>query len=346
MRHDSRRLRLLVVLLLMTSLTLVTLDVRGGRTGPLGAVRTAVHAVLGPIETAAASVWHPVAHFLSSLAHVGRDRRTAERLAKENADLRARLDALNASATTQTELHRLLDVAGRGAYRVVAARVVAFGEAVGYEWTAVIDVGSKDRITKNMTVINGDGLVGRTISVGPYTSTVLLDIDPFSTVGARLEGSGQLGKIDGDGQNPLRFTLFSASQPIAVGQRIVSFGSADSRPYVAGVPIGEVTTVLTAPGGLTRTALVRPYVNLTALDVVGVVIAPPRTDPRDSVLPPLPVAAAPPKPSPAASPSSSPLPSSSPSPVRTPAPAPAPSSAPSSAPPAGAPSRPTASPTR
>lgn len=328
MRRDSRRLRLLVVLLLMTSLTLVTLDVRGGRTGPLGSVRTAVHAVLGPIESAAASVWHPVGHFLSSLAHVGRDRRTAERLAKENADLRAQLDSVKASAATEAELRRLLDLAGRGTYRVVAARVVAFGEAGGYEWTAVVDVGTRDRITKDMTVVNGDGLVGRVISVGPYTSTVLLDIDPFSTVGARLEGNGQLGKIDGDGLNPLRFTLFSSSQPIAVGQRIVSFGSADSRPYVAGVPIGEVTSVLTAPGGLTRTALVRPFVNLTALDVVGVVIAPPRIDPRDSVLPPLPT------PTPPPAPTRSPVPGPSPSPVpgQSPAPAVAPSSKPTTSP--------------
>ena len=40
-----------------------------------------------------------------------------------------------------------------------------------------------------MTVINGDGLVGRVKTVDPSTATVLLAIDPESTVGARLEGT-------------------------------------------------------------------------------------------------------------------------------------------------------------
>jgi rod shape-determining protein MreC len=42
------------------------------------------------------------------------------------------------------------------------------------------------------------------------------------------------------------------------------------------------------PGSQTRTASVRPYVDFTSLDLVGVVVEPPRTDPRDSVLPPRP----------------------------------------------------------
>ena len=42
------------------------------------------------------------------------------------------------------------------------------------------------------------------------------------------------------------------------------------------------------PGSQTRTASVRPYVDFTSLDLVGVVVEPPRTDPRDAVLPPRP----------------------------------------------------------
>ena len=39
-----------------------------------------------------------------------------------------------------------------------------------------------------MTVLNGDGLVGRVKTVGPSTATVLLAVDPESSVGVRLEG--------------------------------------------------------------------------------------------------------------------------------------------------------------
>jgi rod shape-determining protein MreC len=34
-----------------------------------------------------------------------------------------------------------------------------------------------------------------------------------------------------------------------------------------------------------RTATLEPYVDFSALDLVGVVIAPPRTDPRDLLVP-------------------------------------------------------------
>jgi rod shape-determining protein MreC len=43
--------------------------------------------------------------------------------------------------------------------------------------------------------------------------------------------------------------------------------------------------VTSTPGSLTQTAQVRPFADFSSLGVVGVVVAPPRTDPRDSVLP-------------------------------------------------------------
>jgi rod shape-determining protein MreC len=54
---------------------------------------------------------------------------------------------------------------------------------------------------------------------------------------------------------------------------LVTAASVNNRPYVAGVPVGVVTRVA-AGGGLTRTALVRPFTDFSALEVVGVVVAP------------------------------------------------------------------------
>lgn len=313
MRRDNRRLRLLLVLLTLTSLTLVTLDVRSGGSGGIGSLRSVVRDVVGPIESALSAVWRPIRDAGSSITHLGRDRATAKRLERENADLRARLDALGSDAALKAELDKLLGLAAIGQYRTVPARVIALSDVTGYEWTAVIDVGAKDHVTKDMTVTTGNGLVGRVLSTTRSTSVVLMVIDDLSTVGARLEGSNELGKVDGTGNGPLRFTLFGTSTTIKPGQRIVTFGSENGKPYVPGVPIGYVTRVVTAANGLTREALVTPYVSMTALDVVGVIIAPPRVDPRDSVLPPKPSPSPSPTPSrqPAASPSGSPQPGAS-----------------------------------
>ena len=66
------------------------------------------------------------------------------------------------------------------------------------------------------------------------------------------------------------------------GQNLVTFGSVQDRPFVPGVPIGQVAQVQGNAGSLTQTALVKPFVDFTSLGVVGVVIAVPAQNPRDS----------------------------------------------------------------
>ena len=74
------------------------------------------------------------------------------------------------------------------------------------------------------------------------------------------------------------------------GDRLVTFGSQGDKPFVPGVPVGRWSRSTGSPGAQTRTAVVAPYVGFTTLDLVGVVVEPPRKDPRDAVLPPKPAA--------------------------------------------------------
>jgi rod shape-determining protein MreC len=103
--------------------------------------------------------------------------------------------------------------------------------------------------------------------------------------------------------------LFNPQAKVVRGDLLVSSGSRDNTPFVPGVPIGEIISVKPTPGALTRSAIVRPFANLTALDLVGVVVEPPRKDPRNAVLPP------PPTPTPTPTPSGSGTPLVSPSPT-------------------------------
>ena len=64
------------------------------------------------------------------------------------------------------------------------------------------------------------------------------------------------------------------------------------------MPVGVITQVVASASSLTKIAYVRPFADDGALGVVGVVIVPPRRNPRDSVLPPRPPS---PSPSPASS---------------------------------------------
>jgi rod shape-determining protein MreC len=286
-----------LVLLLLTAFTLITLDFRAGHSGPFGALRGVASAVFGPIERAVTAVVRPVGDTFASVGHLGRYKHEVADLKAENARLNAQLRTSDADRRQLAEMQGLLHLAGRGQFRVVGARVVGIGRSLGFEWTATIDAGSSDGIRTDMTVINGAGLVGRVKNVGPTTSTVLLAVDGDFSVGARLEKSGEIGHVDGAGSRPMSFTLLSAQTPLKPGQRLVTVGSVGERPFVPEVPIGHIIEVKRTPGALTRTGIVEPYVDFTALDVVGVVIGAPARIPRDSLLPTPPPKSPAPKPS-------------------------------------------------
>lgn len=279
--RDSRRARVVLAILIIVSIVLITADERGGLTG----VKHLGSSIFGPPERVTASAWRPVSNFFSNLTRVNSNALKIQQLENQNADLQSRLNSEPYSAARVTELNRLLQISSKGQYRTVPAQVIAIGPAQGLAWTVTIDTGTRDGVQANMTVINGDGLVGRVTSASATVSTVLLIIDPTSKLGARLESSNELGFVTGEGLGSLQYQVLNPSANITVGQRIVTFGDPNGRPYVPGVPIGTVTTVTGALGSQQRYALVKPFVDFTALDIVGVVIQAPRTDPRDSVLP-------------------------------------------------------------
>ena len=291
MDRDSRRTRMLLALLVVTSISLIVVDHTAGSASPLAGLRYVAASVFGPLERVAASVAGPVGAAVHNVGSLHDSRAEAARLAARNQRLLHRLRTSELDHNRATELDSLLHLAGAGRYRIVPARVIAVGSAQSFSWTVTIDAGRRDGLRPDLTVLNGDGLVGRVTTVGATTATVLLAIDPDSSVGARLEHTMEIGFTTGQGAgNGLDLQLLDSQSSVAKGDRLVTFGSQGSAPYVPGVPVGRVRSVQGTPGSQTRSAQVVPYVDFTSLDLVGVVVQPPKRDPRDAVLPPVPTA--------------------------------------------------------
>ena len=317
-----------MVLLVAIAFALITVDIRGGDQSPLDGVRSAAASVFGPVEDGVASAVNPVGNAIEAVRDSGARHDRIAQLQQENEQLKEKLGSSDITRNRAAELDKMLRTAGAGQYGIKAAQVVAIGATQGFSWTVTIDAGSNDGIQRDQTVINGDGLVGRVTTVGPSTSTVLLAIDPDFTVGARMEKSMELGFSTGQGDRPLRVQLLNGKANVKPGDRMVTFGSQGDKPFVPGVPIGQVVALDPGAGGLTRAVEVEPFVAFSRLDIVGVVVVPPRQDPRDTVLPPPPKAVPTPTVtvtvSPSASGSASPSASSSgsPSPAGSPSPSP------------------------
>ncbi|WP_405618080.1 rod shape-determining protein MreC [Streptomyces sp. NBC_01511] len=283
--RDTRESRLLLVLLIAIAFALITVDIRGGEASPVDGARQAAATVFGPVQNGVAKAVDPVGNAIGAVRDSGERHDRVTALERENAALKQRLGSDDRNRSRVAELDKLLKTAGAGQYGIKAAEVIAIGAAQGFSWTVTIDAGAHDGLKRDMTVVNGDGLVGRVTTVGPNTATVLLANDPDFTVGTRMEKSDELGFATGQGDQPLNVQLLNGKAKVKNGDRLVTFGSSKDRPFVPGVPVGQVVRVDPAGGDLTRDIYVRPYVGFSKLDIVGVVVQAPREDPRDMVLP-------------------------------------------------------------
>ena len=281
----SQRTRILLTVLLVASLTFVILDLRGGR-GPFASLQTLVSSTVGGLERAGATLVSPVTSINQWWGTWGDQRDRLRQLEEENLALRSLVVRSAEDRARANALDAMLGVAGAGQYRVVPAEVIAVGPKQEFAWTVTIDAGSRDGIERDMSVINGDGLVGRVQSVNRNSSTVVLITDATVSVGARIAGSEEVGILSGTGrQDSLEFQVLDPLAELRTGDALVTFGSRGGRPYAPGIPIGEVVGVSGTAGQLARVATVQPFVDVSTLTIVGVVVRPPREDPRDSVLP-------------------------------------------------------------
>lgn len=284
MRYGGdNRGRLLLIVLIVTSLFLITLDLRGVKV--IDGIRTGTQTAITPVQKAGSWVLSPFRNFLSDVTHLGRTRNQIEKLKADNDALRLALLNRKVADAELKQLEKVLDLAGSGGFKVVGAKVISQGASTSFTQTITIDAGSTSGIYTNMTVISGFGLVGVVKISYANSAVVQLASDPAFRVGARIAGTQQIGILSGQGTRKGVLQLLDNTTEVKIGDAILARGSNNGRPFVPGVPIGEVTAVDNSAGAVTQTADVKFYSNFSTLGVVAVVVSAPSSDPRDSLVP-------------------------------------------------------------
>lgn len=277
--YNRRRARILLAVLVLLALVLVTVDFRSDGAsgdGPLGRLRGVASTVFGPVQDGLATIVSPIGRSLSGIGDVFDAR-------AENAQLRAQLERLEERRLSyddvlreNEELRELLEIEERSDLQTRAAQVIATGPS-NFEWTVTLDVGTSHGVARDMPVVNGDGLVGRVIQATADTSRVLLAVDPSFQAAAAHAQSGETGQVQGNGSEPLVYRPLDPEAELEVGDEIVTSRYSNG-VFPAGIPIGTVESVGDAPGLLTRTVQVRPWVDFTRLQTVLVVLYEPARD--------------------------------------------------------------------
>lgn len=233
--------------------------------------------VTEPLRRASATVFAPVQSVMTGWT----DDRLTE-VTRERDALDARVKELEAELSTAGQLSQLEhSVGGWGGHRLLPARVVGFSSdsaPVGGR-TVTIDAGEQDGVTRDQTVISSDGLVGRVVRTASTSAEVVVLGGSEVVVGVRFGAAGALGSVDGrpapglPSRPPGDLTLTAlGDSEVGVGDVVTTLGSPDSIPYVAGIPLGTVTSVDPDNGQLGRTAVVRPFVDADTLDLLAVIL--------------------------------------------------------------------------
>jgi len=157
-------------------------------------------------------------------------------------------------------------------YESIGATVIAKDPGVWYDGFT-IDKGTTSNISANMVLIAPEGLVGRVLESGMTFSKAQSILDSRSSVPAMSTRTGDLGVVKGnytlsaDGLCIMEY--IDAKAEIMVGDEIVTSHLSDI--YPAGLAIGKVLELETDTNGLTKYAVIQPYVDLKHLDTILVI---------------------------------------------------------------------------
>jgi rod shape-determining protein MreC len=276
-RHDRRR-RLTLVLLIVTSLALITLDERGS--GIINSARTAAQDVVSPLQTLADDVINPVSDWLDGLGRANELQDENDQLRRQLADARSEVAAAKASLAERNQLRQILDLPTIDDSTAVTAEVVSQGTD-NFTRTFQIAKGSGSGIVKGMPVVVGDtkggaALVGQVVSVSKSRAIVRRIDDRNFGVGAQLvQGSGAGPRGTASGQANSGLLTFSVIVDSATGTAMkkgdvaVTLGG-DTDLFPQNLVIGTVVHEVGAGGAIARDAELRPIVDLDALTLVKV----------------------------------------------------------------------------
>lgn len=169
-----------ILLLLLSSALLITLDLRGNAV--LDKARQAFHTVSEPLRSAAQVVTKPLVNAWRGVTDYDDLREENERLTREVDAQRTIQIQSQAFLVEHEELLELSRLPPLSDYPSVVATVV--GESPSnLDQVIEIDKGSNDGIEGGMSVVAAGGLVGKITEVQPDRATVMLVTDPrFSVV--------------------------------------------------------------------------------------------------------------------------------------------------------------------
>lgn len=194
-----------------------------------------------------------------------------ENLKQKNSELEQSLRELEIIKSENATLKEYVNLKDKYTeYETLPAYIIN-KDISNYSDTMIINVGSKDGVNVNMTVISDQGLVGHIISVTENTAKVETIIDTASTLSCLVSTSrdaiiarGTLSEA-----STLKATFIPTQATILEGDKIETSGLGGI--YPKGIHIGTIKQVVNTKNITDRYAIIQTAVDFSKLETVLVI---------------------------------------------------------------------------
>ncbi|MGE3623754.1 MAG: rod shape-determining protein MreC [Bdellovibrionales bacterium] len=210
-----------------------------GRAQPALIESTRIHVVDGMTPVLNAVAWP-----MAAVQNIVVNARSYLSLQEENTRLRAGNAQLtqwqNALVTLENEnreLRALLHFKNEPGLAYISARVIA-DTGGPFVRGLIVTAGALDGVREGMAAMTGDGLIGRVVEVGNWSSRVLLITDLNSRIPVTIAGSGDRAVLAGDNSNQPKLLYLPQDAVLNPGARVITSGHGGVFP--PGLPVGVV----------------------------------------------------------------------------------------------------------
>ncbi len=184
-----------ILILLLSSVMLVTIDLRGNAL--LDGARSGFDYVFRPFEIAGEVVTRPVVRAWNGITRVDDLERENQRLRDQWDAARGDILAAQNAMQQNAEMRSLLDLPSLAELDRVTCNTIGASPSNDVQ-TIEIGCGSLDGLRVGMPVMNAAGLVGKVTFVAPETAYVMLLTDPSYHIYVKIVGAQDTPGEDGD----------------------------------------------------------------------------------------------------------------------------------------------------
>lgn len=177
-----------------------------------------------------------------------------------------KLQQLTQLQQTNQQLKTLLNLKETSQLPLVMTTMVS---EQGYPYLERLFIRHQQTIDVGSAVLVASGVVGQVITKSALVDTVMPIVDSGSGVPVQMQDGSLRAIAQGDGKNDLVIQHIVKSSALKVGEQWVTSGLGGI--YPSGYAVGTIVAIVPSDDHLFLTLILKPSVNLTALDYVAVV---------------------------------------------------------------------------